>query len=98
MKHTVIARVYDKRGRLLSRAANSYIKTHSLQAHFANLAGQPQRIYLHAEIAALIKAGDKAHKIVVERYNRVGEPVLARPCPICSLAIDAWGIKIVEHT
>lgn len=97
-KHVVLAKTYSKRGRLLARATNSYTQTHPLQAHFARLAGRPGAQFLHAEIAALIKSEGVVHKITVERYNAAGNPVLAKPCPICMLAIAAWGVKIVEHT
>ena len=34
-KHTLVARCYDKKGRLLSEATNRYDKTHPIQAYFA---------------------------------------------------------------
>lgn len=89
---------YDKRGRLLSVGRNSYIKTHSLQAHFAKKAGRPQAIYVHAELAALMKARQQVYKLVVVRYNKDGSPGNAKPCEICQLAIKAFGVKEVEHT
>ena len=98
-KHTIIARAYDKRGKLIARAINSYKQTHPLQAKYAQQAGMPQRIYLHAEIACLLRAGVKPiHKLVIERYHSNGEPALAKPCPICQLAINDWSVKIVEYT
>lgn len=98
-KPLIVARAYDRRGRLISRAANSYKQSHPVQARYAALAGQPLRIYLHAEIACLLRAGDvPIHKLVVERYHADGRPALAKPCPICQLAIKDWGIKHVEYT
>ena len=98
-KHIVIARAYDKKGRLLSRAANSYTQTHPIQAKYAKIAKQPLRVFLHAEIACLLRAGDKSiHKLVIERYYADGRPALAKPCPICQLAIKDWGVKHVEYT
>jgi tRNA(Arg) A34 adenosine deaminase TadA len=55
-------------------------------------------VYLHAEIAALVKARGKGYKIKIERYNKHGEPMLAAPCPICLAAIKEAGIQLVEHT
>jgi len=97
-KHLVVARAFDRRGRLLSRAANSYTKTHPLQAHFASLVGKPKAVYLHAEIAALIKARGSVYRLEVERYNANGDPVSSKPCPICQKAIEVWNVKRVIHT
>lgn len=98
-KHVVICRAYDKRHRLIARASNSYSKTHPLQAHYARLAGMPKRIYLHAEIACLLRAGTrKVYSLEVERYDFDGNPALSKPCPVCSLAIKHWGVKYVEYT
>lgn len=95
----VVARTYDKRGFLLACRSNSYSKTHPLQAHFAKLVGKPASVFLHAEIHAIIASGDrKIHRIEVERFNSKGEPVLARPCPICQAAIEAYEIEEVCHT
>lgn len=97
-KPIVTAHTYSRRGRLLASRANSYTKTHPLQKHFATLAGQPARQYLHAELAALLASPEPVHKIVIERFNANGEPVCAKPCQGCLLAIKAWGVKKVEYT
>ena len=95
----ITAKCYNKRGRLISVGTNSYRKTHPVQQHFASQVGLPEKIYMHAEIAALLKAGQKkVHKIVVERFDVNGNPALAEPCPICKAAIKAWGVAYVEHT
>ncbi len=54
-KQSVVATVYDKQGNVVSVGYNSYIKTHPLQAKLACRCGQPEKVYLHAEIAALVK-------------------------------------------
>jgi hypothetical protein len=92
------ALAYDKRGRLLSVGRNSYVKTHPLQAHYSRKAGKPDAIYLHAELAALLKAKEPVHKLVVTRFGRKGQPLLAKPCAACQLAIEEFGVKHVEHT
>lgn len=97
-RFNITALAYDKRGRLLSVGKNSYIRTHRLQAHYANLSGRPAAIYLHAEIAALIKARGKVHKLVVTRYTADGEPANCAPCPACRLAIRDYGVQKVLHT
>lgn len=92
------ALAYDKRGRLLSVGTNSYIKTHPAQAKYSKKAGKPDAIYIHAELAALLKARGKVHKLVVVRYGKNGQPLLAKPCAACQLAIHDFGVKSVEHT
>lgn len=99
-KFDIKATIYDKRGRVLSVGLNSYMKSHPFQGELAKKAGRPEAIYLHAEIAALVKLKDwsKAHRIHVERYDVNGNPVIAKPCPICQSALERTGIQIIEHT
>lgn len=98
-KHNIKATILDKRGRILAVGYNSYEKTSPVQAQYGKRVNQPARIYLHAEIAALVKVKHGVpHKIKIERYNRFGEPKMAAPCPICSLAIKESGIKFIEYT
>lgn len=84
----------------MSVGQNSYIKTHPLQAKHAHKAGLPEKQFLHAEVHAITRCRDlrRANKILITRYNRHGEPVLAAPCPVCMSAIEASGIKFIEHT
>lgn len=79
---------------------NSYIKTHPYQAKLAEQAGEPYKQYLHAEVHAILKCADltRAHRIFVSRWDHEGKPALAAPCGICRSAIQAAGIKVVEHT
>jgi deoxycytidylate deaminase len=98
-RHHITAHCLDKRGRIISTGINSYSKSHPIQAHYAKLVGQPERHFLHAEIAALLKAGDKqVHKIKVVRFDSKGNPANAEPCAICKAAIKAFGVKYIEHT
>lgn len=100
-RQQLTAIIYDKRGRVLARATNSYTQTHPRQVEYARRAGKPKREYLHAEIAAIIRCRDKinkAHKIRVERYGKDGEPRLAKPCEVCVLAIQEVGISEIEYT
>lgn len=99
-KFDIKATIYDKRGRILSVGLNSYMKTHPWQGKLAKNVGRPEAIYLHAEIAALVKLKDwsKAHRIKVERYDSNGNPVMAKPCEICQSALRRTGIEIIEHT
>lgn len=92
--HLLTAKCFDKKGKLLSEATNNYRKSHPLQAYFAERVGHPAKIYLHAEIHAIIKAGDKQiHRIEITRKGKQGQFLNAKPCPICAEAIKAFGIK-----
>jgi tRNA(Arg) A34 adenosine deaminase TadA len=98
-RYYIVAKCYDKKGKLLSVGINDYNKTHPLQKYFAEKVGHFHREYLHAEIAAIVRCKDKKiYRITVERYDKHGLPVNAKPCPICQEAIKAFGIKIVEST
>ena len=97
-KYEITALAYDKRGKLLSVGINSYTRTHPLQAKYGRRAGKPNAIYLHAELAALLKAREQVHKLVVLRYDKDGKPALAKPCPACQLAIREFNVKHVEYT
>lgn len=93
------ATIFDKKGKVLSVGHNSYEKTSPVQAKLSERANQPGRIYLHAEIAALIRIRyGIPHKILIERYDGNGDPRTAAPCPICSLAIKEAGISRIEYT
>lgn len=102
-QYHILAKCYDKRGRLLSAAFNSYTKTHPLMVYFARKVGHSEqhckKVFIHAEVSAILKArGKPIHRITVERYDSNGLPALAKPCPICQEAIRAFSIEIVEHT
>jgi cytidine deaminase len=97
--HAITAILFDKRGRPLSIGRNSYTKTHPMQAQAAEAAGEPYKVFLHAEIDAIVRCRDmsKAHRIVVMRYNKKGEPMNAAPCHICQRFLSQFNLK-VEHT
>lgn len=92
-KHKVGAVILDKRGRIISTGFNKQ-KTHPLQAKYA----PPEKQFLHAEIAALVAARKDGHTIVVARRRKDGHVGLAKPCPICAMAIADAGIKEVVYT
>ena len=98
-KYVIIATAYDKRGRIIAQANNSYKKTHPLQAYFARLAGLPKKIYLHAEIACILAAqAQRIHTLHVIRRDKNGSFSSAKPCPICMLAIRAYQIPKIIFT
>lgn len=88
-----------RRNRVCSTGFNSYTKTHPRQNHYARLAGQPKREYLHAEIAALLRSPRDVDTLFVCRFDKQGNPVPAAPCPVCSLAIALFSSHLkVIHT
>lgn len=97
-KQHIEATVYNAKGHIIARATNSYTKTHPKQAKFAKLAGNPLAVYLHAEIAALVKCREKPYRISVVRYMKDGTTGNAEPCAICKLAIKEAGINFVEYS
>jgi len=96
----ITAIIYDKKGRILSIGKNSYVKTHPKQALHAARVGRPEKVFLHAEMDAIIRCRDltKAHRILVSRVSRKGKYANAKPCPICQDAINEAGIGEVEWT
>lgn len=99
-KHLIEATIVNRQGKILARGRNDYQRSHPVQASWAKRAGKPERIYLHAEIAALIrlKEGAKPYRIIVKRIRKDGTTALAAPCVVCQAAIKHWGIKRVEYT
>jgi tRNA(Arg) A34 adenosine deaminase TadA len=99
-KYQVGAAVYDKHGKLIAKGWNK-TKSHPYQSVLANRVNQPSKIYLHAEVAAIlaaIKTGRIPHTIIVTRVTRRDTLSMAKPCEICQLAIKEAGIKLVGYT
>lgn len=98
-KHSITAIAYNSKGRIISIGQNSYVKTHPLQASIAASVGQPKKIYLHAELDAIIKAkGIPIHTLKIFRIGKSGQYLNAAPCVICRSAIKQFGITHVIHT
>ncbi len=98
--------VVGPRGTKISVGYNQY-KTHPLQAKFAS---NPQRIFLHAEIDAIVKALKhitptalaqcSIHVARFKNYPKLGMvgPGLSQPCTGCAGALAAFGIKDIVFT
>jgi deoxycytidylate deaminase len=98
-RYVILAKCYDKRKRLMSVGENSYSKTSTVMSYFAEKVGTPCKVFLHAEVQALLRTKDKKpYRLTIERYDNEGNFALAKPCPVCSEAIKAWGISVVEYT
>ena len=97
-KYPVCAIACDRGGNILAVGYNSYAKTHPTQARHAAKANQPGKIYLHAEIAALVKAKGEVYSLSVARVTKEGASALAKPCPVCYLAIREANVRLLEWT
>jgi len=88
-----------RKGRIVVRSTNVWGKTHPVQSRLAEQVGQPYRVSLHAELRALLKPDAvSCDTLVVGRVNRRGELCMARPCPVCQLAITESNIERVYYS
>lgn len=97
-QYRVIARALDRRGRVICTRTNTYKTSHPVQKHFAVKVGKPEAIFLHAEISVLLAARQDVHTLLIARIDSNGNPVTAKPCEICSIAIEQYNVKEVFHT
>lgn len=86
------------KNRVLTCACNMEKKSHPIQAKFAKRVGLKEKIYLHAEVAALVKCRQEVDAIVVARVNSQNKLRLAKPCKICQLAISEAGVNKVYYS
>lgn len=87
----------NERGKVIATGYNKR-KTHPLQARHAKLQDKEEKIYLHAEIAALVKCREQPHTMIICRLPRRGGIGLARPCPICQEAMHEAGVQVVKYS
>ncbi|MFA5152968.1 MAG: hypothetical protein WC554_10435 [Clostridia bacterium] len=97
-KFNIIAATLDSHNNIVAIGKNSYIKTHPIQFKYAKKLKNPDSIYLHAEIAALIKSKKSIQSIIVMRMGINGFILLSKPCTICTLALIELKIKIVYYS
>jgi len=87
------------RGRRIVSTGTNLTKTHPMQGKYAKKSGYPRRIYLHAEIRALIKTKKKGDTLFVARLSKNGYSLrLAKPCQTCRLALASEGVKKVVYS
>lgn len=92
--------------KIISYSCNFDQRTHPIQYRLANETARvhgndySKKLYLHAEIGALIKAKTKADTIVICRIGGHSGTELrnARPCKICSGFILNSGIKHIHYS
>lgn len=96
-----------KKGKVIASAVNLENKSHPLQAFYGekascihNNVGLGQKIFLHSELNCLIRSKGKGDTIVVARTGGRGGRDLrnSKPCPICSLALQEYGIKHIHYS
>ena len=98
-RYTIIAKCFDRKGKQISFGINDYCKSHPVMKHFANSVDLHDKIYLNAEVLALLRAGSRAvYRLSVERYTADGSVAMAKPCPVCQAAIKAYGVTEVSYT
>lgn len=98
-RYVIQASTFDQKGNLIAARNNNYTKSHPLMKHFACLANEPCKEYLHAEISALIASKDKViDTLVVVRYDAYGNLKLAKPCKTCQIAIQAYNVRKVIYS
>lgn len=96
-RYAISAIVVDSSGKEVVQGRNSYVKTHPLQARYADILGESDKQYMHAEIHAISRA-TKPYAIYIARVDSTGATKLAKPCRICEKAIKEAGIKEVHYT
>lgn len=98
--YNIKATIFDKKGNILAIAENSYVKSHPYMAKLSEQHGEPYKIFLHAEVAAILKCKrlDKAYRMLITRTGKSGRLLLVTPCEICKTALRATNIKVIEHS
>ncbi len=96
-RHKIGAVIINKKGKVIATGTNIR-KTHPQQYLYAKKTGNEKRIYLHAEISALVKCRQKPHSIYVIRVNNKGELRLAKPCDSCMLALEHANISNIYYS
>jgi tRNA(Arg) A34 adenosine deaminase TadA len=94
----LVGAVLLNKNRVVTTATNLERKSHPLQAKFAERVGLKEKIFLHAEIAALVKCREECDTIIVARVNNQNKLRNSRPCPICSLALKQAGVSKVYYS
>jgi hypothetical protein len=103
-KFALTATCFDSKGRVIVTRANDYEKSSPWQKLYSVKSGMSDaRIYVHAEVAALLASRDykgesKVHSLLVQRFDSFGNPKLAKPCNSCMFALGLFRVKILRYT
>lgn len=103
-KYELLATCFDSKGRAICTRPNSAHKTHPLQKMVSVKAGMSEkREILHAEVHSLLASRNsrgvsKVHSVLVQRFDSLGNPALAKPCLSCMLALKMFNVRILRYT
>lgn len=95
-QYNVGAIIADKKGYPISIGFNSYIKTHPKQ--FIYNKRNPTKIFLHAEIDALIRCRAEPYMMIICRLGKDGKIRMSRPCSGCYNAIKDVKLQKIYYT
>jgi len=95
----ICACLYDKKGKVISSGVNSFSKSHPLQEKFGCT---PYKIFLHAEIDAIVKALRKnedlsGFRLAIARVCGDSSDAQAFPCDGCIEALGSYGCDSVTY-
>lgn len=90
----------NKKGKIVAESANSYSCSHTKQFHYAKKVGRPEAIFLHSELACLLKDRKRQGvKLFVARVDSKNRPCYSAPCEICAMALkDYSNVKSIEFS
>ena len=97
LNHRIGCLILNRKGIVISTGYN-LLKSHPIQYEYADLVGEPYKIYLHAEVRALIKCKEKPHHLYTMRLSKTGDYLLSKPCCICVQYIKDSGVKYISYT
>ena len=99
-KYEITSTSFTKNNSVIATAVNNYAKSNTWQKQLSISAGLSEhRIFLHSEVSCLIKSRRKVvHSLLVQRFDSLGNPKLAKPCLSCMLAIRAFNVKFLRYT
>ena len=104
IRHSRHAAAVTYKGRVLAVGEAKY-KTHPFQKKVQQQVGNTERIYLHAEVDALLKVINKHGTEILQecelhvvRISKGGFVGSSKPCSGCQRAISAFKIRKVIHT
>lgn len=100
-RYSITASAFDKRGRLIASANNSYKDSSALMRFYARKVGKQHCKWNHAEIACLnkvMKMNKIVDTLVIVRYDCSGMLKDSRPCEICQEAISDFKVRKVIYS
>lgn len=88
----------NKKGNIIGMSYQKEDKSHPIQYFYAKQTQQPYKIFLHAEIATLIRSKNP-YLLFITRVDKDGNLVTSKPCAICQLAIsNTSSLKHIYYT